>query len=112
MQGREQQSRAQGGQASSLPAAVPVVGRAEQQRLAARAAVGRRVTAVHRRRHRVLLVPCGESSTELTLGARGHPCAGHGAPGAAWGSSGSAPDLRGLGEAPRGFPRGRNEGIT
>lgn len=76
MRGRERvpaTTRAQGGQAKPRPAEVPVVGRPEEQRLAARAAVGRRVTAVHRGRHRVLLVPCGESHAELTLGVGGHP---------------------------------------
>lgn len=97
MQGRESASQQQPAhkkdKASSLPAAVPVVGRPEEQRLAARAAVGRRVTAVHRRRHRVLLVPCGESGTELTPGAqRGSPAPG---------SSGSVPELLGSQKLPR-----------
>lgn len=90
------------GRRSSLPAGVPVVGGPEEQRLAARAAVGRRVTAVHRRRHRVLLVPCGESSAELILGASG---------GVARGSRGSLGQLQlcprpaGAREGPCGFAR-------
>lgn len=50
-------------------AEVPVVGGPQEQGLAARAAVRGGVTAVHRRGHRVLLVPCGESGTGLARAA-------------------------------------------
>lgn len=67
-------TRKEAGQSSS-PADVPVVGGPEEQSLTARAAVGGRVTAVHRGRHRILLVPCGESGKQLTLAATGRrPC--------------------------------------